>query len=116
MCSCGRQGCLEVYGTLSAIPVTQNNIESLSASPEKYESELTLAGTYFSRTLYNVYTMFKPERLILTGNATEFERFTESALSLLREENVDIVVDPKISAAYGAAVESLRSAIRSFII
>ena len=116
-CSCGKQGCLEVYGTLSAISATQkNDIESLFKSPEKFETELAEAGAYFSKALYNIYTLLKPQRLILTGNATRLDRFTESAISLLREESVDIVVDPEISAAYGAAVESAKSAIRSFII
>ena len=116
-CSCGKNGCLEVYGTLSAISATQNNdIESLLSSPEKIETDLAEAGAYFSRALYNVYTLLKPQRLILTGKATNFRRFTESAVSLLREENVDIVIDPEISAAHGAAVESVRSAILSFII
>ena len=116
-CSCGKQGCLEVYGTLSAISATQkNDTESLFESPEKFETELTEAGAYFSKALYSIYTLLKPQRLILTGNATRLDRFTESAISLLREESVDIVVDPEISAAYGAAVESAKSAIRSFII
>ena len=117
ICGCGKQGCLEVYGTLSAISATQKNeIESLFKSPEKFETELAEAGAYFSKALYNIYTLLKPQRLILTGNATRLDCFTESAISLLREENVDIVIDSEISAAYGAAVESAKSAIRSFII
>jgi predicted NBD/HSP70 family sugar kinase len=116
-CSCGKQGCLEAYGTLSAISATQNNnIESLFKTPEKFESELIEAGAYFSKALYNIYTLLKPQRLILTGKAIRLDRFTESAISLLREESVDIVVAPEISAAYGAAVESAKSAIRSFVI
>ena len=113
-CSCGKKGCLEVYGTLSAISTAQNNIESLLKSPEKFKTELAEAGSYFSKALYNIYTLLKPQRLILTGKATVLDSFTENALSLLREENVDIVVDSKISAAYGVAVESAKSAIRSF--
>ena len=116
-CSCGKEGCLEVYGTLSAISATaKNDIGSLFKSPEKFEAELKEAGAYFSKALYNVYTLFKPQKLILTGNATELDCFIESAISPLHDECVDIVVDPEISAAYGAAVESVKSAIRSFIL
>ena len=104
---------LEECGTLSAL---KNKGEELFDFPEKYEKELKTAGAHLSRAIYNVYEMFKPDRLILTGKAVMLESFTESALSLLKREKVEITVDSEISAAFGAAVESMKLAIREFAI
>ena len=106
ICSCGKRGCLEMYGSLSA----------LDGSADNPENELRTAGKYLSAALYNTYVMLKPESLILTGKAASLPAFTESALSLLNGCEIDICVDPDISAAYGAAVEAIKSAVRSFFI
>jgi predicted NBD/HSP70 family sugar kinase len=106
ICSCGKRGCLEMYGSLSA----------LDGSADNPENELRTAGKYLSAALYNTYVMLKPESLILTGKAASLPAFTESALSLLDGCEIDICVDPDISAAYGAAVEAIKSAVRSFFI
>ncbi len=112
-CSCGKRGCLEAYGSLSAIG---SGTDAVMSSPEKFEKELREAGKRLSAALYNTYIMFRPQKLILTGKAASLSAFTEGALSSLDGCELDISVDPGISAAYGAAVESIRSAVRSFII
>ena len=112
----GKKGLtLEQCGTLSSVSAVRERKETeLFASPEKYEKELSEAGAHLSCAIYNVYTLFKPQRLVLTGKAVKLDSFTESALSLLKEEKVEIIVDSDISAAFGAAVESMKSAIREF--
>ena len=114
-CSCGKKGCLEVYATLSAVPSLRDCAEESSdRQNERCAKELCEAGRYMSVALYNVCTLFKPQRLILTGKAVKYQAFVESAVSLLTDVNMNITVDPEVSAAYGVAVESMKSAIRSF--
>lgn len=110
-CNCGRHGCLEAYATLRHI----QNPDALSENElHAYTLEQIEAGKYLSTPLYNVFVIFRPKKLILTGKATSFKAFTENALSLFKNENVNITVNPEISAAYGAAVESMKSAIKSY--
>lgn len=117
VCRCGRRGCLEAYTSLSAISALRDtDADEILRSPEKFEAELKEAGSHLSGALFNTYTIFKPQRLILTGIATRLDIFTETAVSLLRREGVEITVDPEISAAYGAAVESAKSAVKAFVI
>ena len=58
--------------------------------------------------------LFKPERLILAVKAAVLGKFTESAVSLLSQEAVEITVDTEISAAFGVAIESMKNAIGEF--
>lgn len=101
-CSCGKLGCLEAYASLSAL------------TDAKSEAELSAAGNCLSTALYNMHILFKPQKVFLTGSATQFEAFTQAAIALLKEQSVTITVDPHISAAYGAAVEAIKSAIRDY--
>ena len=103
-----KQERLEECGTLHVL-------EKNSEGKGDTETLLEEAGAYLSRALYNVYTLFKPQRIVLTGEATKYDRFIESATSLLRGEDLKITIDPNISAAYGAAVESMKSAIKSYV-
>lgn len=114
-CNCGRRGCLEAYATLYNI-ADVDNPEALFRSPEDFKKEQLEAGKYLSVAIYNVYVIFKPKKLILTGKATMLEAFTKAALSLLSKEDLTINVNPEISAAYGAAMESMKSAIKSYSI
>ncbi len=115
ICNCGKQGCLEAYASLYNIADIDDS-ELLFKSPEKFENEQITAGKYLSIALYNVYVIFKPKKLILTGKATALEIFTKNAVSLLDCEELTVNVNPEISAAYGAAVESMKSAIKSYLI
>lgn len=116
-CRCGRDGCLEAYASLSAIAAANAvDTKTLLQSPAKFDAALREGGSYLASALYNAYVLFKPQRLFLTGKATYLERYTESAVSLLKDEPIEITVAPELSAAYGAAVESAKSAIRSFVI
>ena len=114
-CRCGRKGCLESYASLFAFS-SEAERDGVLKTPEAYADRLKEAGSYLARALYNAYVLFKPERIILTGKATGLTAYTDSAISLLEDEPVEIVISPEISAAYGAAVESAKSAIRSFVI
>ena len=113
---CQQQGSLEEYGSLSAIPaVRTKGADAVLSAPKAYAAELARAGEYFARALYNMYTLFKPQRIIITGKASRLECFTESSISILKGEDVEVTVDPDNSAAYGAAVESIKSAIKDFV-
>lgn len=115
MCGCGRRGCLEAYAALPAI-ASQCGVtrEELLAAPARFEDALTEAGQRMADALYNMYVLFRPRRLILTGVAAELGRYVECAVSRLAGEEVEILISPHVSAAYGAAVESMRSAVKAF--
>ena len=114
-CACGKKGCLEAYASLEAIALTQNrSAEDVLRVPQEFAEALCQAGELLSVALYNAYILFKPRRMILTGKATALEGLMEQSLSLLREETVDVEIDPDISAAYGAAMEAVKSAVKSF--
>lgn len=115
LCSCGRRGCLEAYASLPAL-TQKAATDTLFTDPESFRPQITDACRYLSAAVYNVYTLFKPKRLILTGKAAGLACFADGALSLVRGEDTEITINPEISAAYGAAVESLRSAVKAFMI
>ena len=110
-CNCGRHGCLEAYATLRHV---QNTEDMTPNELRAYTEEQIEAGKHLSTHLYNVFVLFHPKKLILTGKATALKAFSENALSLFKDEDVKITVNPEISAAYGAAVESMKSAIKSY--
>jgi len=116
-CSCGKLGCLEAYASVYAISESANiTQEELFSSPEKYEKEIISAGEYMSLALYNAYIMFRPQKIILTRKGACLEKYLEKALSLLKNEEIEISVKADVSAAYGAAVESMKSAVKAFVI
>lgn len=114
-CNCGKCGCLEAYATLPSI-AQAGTTDDLLQAPDRFRTSILEAGSYLSVALYNIYILFKPQRLILTGKAALLSPFTDCALARLRNEELEITVDPELSAAYGAAVESMRSAIQAFTI
>jgi hypothetical protein len=58
--------------------------------------------------------LFRPQRLILTGRAMELEAYARAVSSDLAPELVTAHFDPDVSAAFGAAAESMKSAIKGF--
>lgn len=116
-CGCGRRGCLEAYAAIPAIAARDGvGAEELFTAPLHHAASIAEAGRMMSTALYNMYVLFKPRRLILTGKATQLAGYAESAIASLAEEEVEIIVNPHVSAAYGAAVESMKSAIKAFAI
>ncbi len=117
LCNCGRMGCLEAYASLPAMAAeADTEIESLFRAPERYETALIRAGEHLATAIGNIQALFHPEKVILTGKAVKLDRFIGHAVSALADEGVDVAIDPDVSAAYGAAVESMKSAIKAFII
>ena len=115
--SCSEKRCLEDFASLRAIArnagVDSNRILQ---SPEQYGTEIIAAGKHLSVALYNMYVLFRPQWIILTGKATQLPSYAESAFQLLDRTVVSLTANPEISAAYGAAVESIKSAVKAFVI
>ncbi len=117
MCACGKQGCLEAYASIPSMAKVANvNPAELFVNPEKSREILIEGGERMAIALYNMVVLFKPQKLILTGTAIRLSSYMECAVSKLREENVEIITAPNVSAAFGAAVESTKSAVRAFVI
>lgn len=116
-CNCGRCGCLEAYASLPAMATAAEcEPEELFRTPARYGAVLQEAGGHLAAAMCDMHALFRPEKVILTGKAVRLAPFIEQAVSALAEEGVDVSIDPDISAAYGAAVESMKSAIKSFMI
>ncbi|MBO4356513.1 MAG: ROK family protein [Clostridia bacterium] len=115
ICRCGKKGCLEAYASLRAITGKEYN-DDLQEISSLYEPEIVEAGNCLAVSLYNVYTLFRPQKIILTGKATRLGLLTEKAVSLLPNDDLIIDIRPDVSAAYGASIESVKYANDSFII
>ncbi|MBQ3127197.1 MAG: ROK family protein [Clostridia bacterium] len=113
-CSCGRRGCLEAYASVRAVAEnTGVPVSELFASPQKYAQALETAGGYLGIALYNMCMLFNPQKLILTGCGVSLEALMRPALHAAAHFGVNVTSNPTISAAYGAAVESMKSAINN---
>ena len=113
-CGCGRRGCLEAYASVRAIAADAGVTgEELLSDPARFDDDQARAGELMATALYNTYVLFRPQKIILTGKALRLTRYIERARSALDGEEVEILLNPHVSAAYGAAVESMRSAVRA---
>lgn len=63
--------------------------------------------------LFNVWVLFRPQVLILSGRAFEHSEFSEPLLSELLKLGVKVEVDVGLSAAFGVAARSMKSAVKS---
>lgn len=114
-CVCGKNGCLEAYASLRGICRRLDiSMEELLANEEKYASLLSDAADYLTVALYNVCVLFRPQSLILTGRAMELAHFRAAVLDGLKPDVGSVKIDLAISAAFGAAAESMKSAIKKF--
>jgi len=112
-CRCGRRGCLEAYASLRAIGGTRDT-KDIFEYPARYCEATRNAGRHLCAALRNIHTLFKPQRIILTGSAAKLSAYTESTEKELSALGVEVTVDPYVSAAYGAAAESIKSAIKNY--
>lgn len=113
-CGCGRRGCLEAHASVRAIAADAGVTgEELLADPDRFAGQQERAGELMAVALYNAYVMFRPKKIILTGKALRLAKYMECATSSLAGEGVEILPNPDVSAAFGAAAESVRSAVRA---
>ena len=89
-------------------------MEELFADSDRYTSLLGEAAEYLTVAIYNVCMLFRPQKLILTGRAMELEAFSNAVLGGLNLDSGSVRVDLEVSAAFGAAAESMKSAIKKF--
>ncbi|MBE6601478.1 MAG: ROK family protein [Ruminococcaceae bacterium] len=114
-CVCGKEGCLEAYASLRGITERLGvSVEALFQNPERYAEPLAEAASYLELALYNVCMLFRPQKLILTGRAMELAPFAAAVTDGIRVRGVTLKTDLAISAAFGAAAESMKSAIKRF--
>ena len=114
-CVCGKNGCLEAYASLRGICRRLGiSMEELFANCDRYVSLLKESADYLTVAIYNVCMLFRPQKLILTGRALELSPFAEAVLDGLRLDVGTVKIDREVSAAFGAAAESMKSAIKKF--
>jgi predicted NBD/HSP70 family sugar kinase len=114
-CACGRRGCLEAYASLRGMAGRAGvGTDALFADSERYASVWNDAADHLVQALYNMCVLFRPQRLILTGRAFEMPTFAARVQSFLCFDGVEVRADHTLSAAFGAAAESMKSAIKDF--
>lgn len=125
-CSCGRRGCLEAYASIDGISRRcQKSFDELLKSKEKYKEVFDEAAYHLGVALHNAAMLFYPERMILTGKFTHYAAAELEILDKIKEifyeleeyegrRKIDITVEENISAAYGAAINAVNSAINNY--
>lgn len=114
-CVCGKNGCLEAYASLRGISRRLGiATEELFLHADRYAALLEEAADYLGIAIYNMCVLFRPQKLILTGRATELEIYAKAVSSRLTDACVTPHFDSDVSAAFGAAAESMKSAIKGF--
>ncbi len=113
-CSCGKKGCLEAYSSIRGLERrAKKSFEEFDESDcDKVFGDACL---YLSRAIYNLCMLFSPQKVILTGKLIRDDRFfkkLEAEVQKIEIENVEIERDFDISAAYGAAVLSIKDVIK----
>lgn len=120
-CRCGRKGCLDAYASIHGICSRCGvSFEEILANREKYAAVLDDAIKYLAIALHNVAMLFYPDRIILTGSCiARDESFIERLRPVFEamdgasgRRNIELLADGNISAAYGAALKSVKEAIR----
>lgn len=116
LCACGRRGCLEAYASIRGIERrTGRAFSDLIAQGDP--SAFDEACAHLATALSNVAALFAPERIILTGKLAEsdlfYNRFVTHFAATPYGETAIPERDTGISAAYGAAVRSIRDVIKS---
>lgn len=115
LCVCGKRGCVEAYCSRKAIAEAAGVLPNeISEAPEKYREFTVEAGKRLALPLHNICVIFNPKKLIFTGTASRITELTDEACAYLDKSKVTVKIKPEVSAAYGAAVESIRTAISSF--
>ena len=115
LCACGRRGCLEAY---SAIPGVERR-KGKKISELLSKSDYSEACYHLALAVYNVSMLFAPQKIILTGALAECEPYVlclKDELSSYDCFESEIEVDNNISAAFGAALLSIKKAIKTNII
>lgn len=114
-CVCGKNGCLEAYASLRGISRRFGvSLEELFEHSDRYASLLEEAADYLGIAIYNICVLFRPQRLILTGRAMELEAYARAVSKNIAVEHVTPYFDHNVSAAFGAAAESMKSVIKGF--
>jgi len=122
-CSCGRRGCLDAYASIRGISRRCGaDFSYILAHEAQFSTVLSEAMQYLAIALHNAAMLFYPDKIILTGTYVEQDKnlvqklvpvFTQLEAAPQRR-SIELCVDGNISAAYGAALKSMREAIRDF--
>ena len=77
VCSCGKRGCLEAYGSLRGIKnlcgkdpefPTEDLIAALNVRDSKTDDIIAQASNFLGLSIANLFTLFNPDFIVLDGN------------------------------------------------
>ena len=114
LCTCGKRGCLEAYSSI--VGIERRLGKSFDAILTDGAPDIfTEATEHLAVAIYNLCMLFSTEKIILTGKLSEEASYTEPLIKRLCElvsDETDIEIDNNISASFGAALVSIRAAIK----
>jgi len=120
-CRCGRHGCLDAYSSIRSISKRCGKPFSyVLAHQDQFSEILEEAIRYLAIALHNAAMLFSPEKIILTGKYIESDADFVNKLAPIFSEldmvptrrPIELCADHNSSAAYGAALKSVREAIK----
>lgn len=110
---------LEYFASAQGIVnATRKSINDIKEDEQNYLPAIENATKYLSLAVYNLYVLFRPEKIYLTGFLFSIECYEKSfkkQLKKLIDEEIQIVTDLNLCAAYGVAIHSLKYNIKANI-
>ena len=100
----------------SLVNATKKTINDIKQDEQKYLSAIENATKYLSLAVYNLYVLFRPEKIYLTGflfSIESYEKSFKKQLKKLLDEEIQIETDLNLCAAYGVAMNSLKHNIKA---
>lgn len=104
---------LEYYASASGISKRANTtFNSVKENPGKFIDYISQATEFLSVAIYNLYVLFRPEKIILTGQLFSidmYEKMLKDNLNrLILDDKLSVETDLNLSAAKGVALNALK--------
>lgn len=107
---------LEYFASIQGIVnATKKSINDIKQDEQNFLSEIEKATKYLSLAVYNLYVLFRPEKIYLTGflfSIKSYEELFKKQLKKLVDKEIEIVTDLNLCAAYGVAIHALKHNIK----
>jgi predicted NBD/HSP70 family sugar kinase len=108
---------LEYFASAQGIVnATKKSINDIKKDEQNYGTAIENATKYLSLAVYNLCVLFRPEKIYLTGflfSIKSYEQSFNKQLKKLLDEEIQIVTDLNLCAAYGVAIHSLKHNIKA---
>ncbi len=111
---------LEYYASASGIAKRANlPFDQIKGNIFEYKHLFDEATDYLAVSIYNLFVLFRPEKIILTGELFKIDLYEsmlkDKAKKLIGDDKVEILTDLGLSAAKGVALNALKFNVKNKI-